>query len=88
MGWVSGIVVYFLVWWVTLFAVLPLWVTPAEPGDPGHHEVGVLGADHDLFDVAEKVRPEPGDEPLRPGWLGARLGHGLYQPAIRQVPES
>jgi predicted secreted protein len=36
MGWVTGIVLYFLVWWVTLFAVLPLWVTPAEPGDPGH----------------------------------------------------
>lgn len=36
MGWVSGIVVYFLVWWITLFAVLPLWVTPTEPSDPGH----------------------------------------------------
>ena len=36
MGWLTGIVVYILVWWVTLFAVLPLWVTPAEPGDPGH----------------------------------------------------
>ncbi len=36
MSWVTGIVVYFLVWWVTLFAVLPLWVTPADPGDPGH----------------------------------------------------
>jgi len=36
MGWVTGIVVYFLVWWVTLFAVLPLWVTPADPGDPGY----------------------------------------------------
>jgi len=36
MGWVTGIVVYFLVWWVTLFAVLPLWVTPADPDDPGH----------------------------------------------------
>ena len=36
MGWVSGIVVYFLVWWVTLFAVLPLWVTPADPDDPGY----------------------------------------------------
>jgi predicted secreted protein len=34
MGWVTGIVVYFLVWWVTLFAVLPLWVTPANPRDP------------------------------------------------------
>jgi predicted secreted protein len=36
MGWVTGIIVYVLVWWITLFAVLPLWVTPAEPGDPGH----------------------------------------------------
>ncbi len=36
MNWLTGIVVYILVWWVTLFAVLPLWVTPAEPGDPGH----------------------------------------------------
>jgi predicted secreted protein len=36
MGWVTGIVVYLLVWWVTLFAVLPLWVTPAEPDDPGY----------------------------------------------------
>ena len=36
MGWVTGIVVYVLTWWVTLFAVLPLWVTPADPDDPGH----------------------------------------------------
>jgi predicted secreted protein len=36
MGWVTGIIVYVLVWWITLFAVLPLWVTPAEPEDPGH----------------------------------------------------
>ena len=36
MGWVAGIVVYFLVWWVTLFAVLPLWVTPADRDDPGY----------------------------------------------------
>ena len=36
MGWFTGIVVYFLVWWVTLFAILPLWVRPAEPDDPGH----------------------------------------------------
>ncbi len=28
MGWVTGIIVYVLVWWITLFAVLPLWVTP------------------------------------------------------------
>jgi predicted secreted protein len=36
MGWVTGIVVYFLVWWVALFAVLPLWVTPPDPDDPGY----------------------------------------------------
>jgi predicted secreted protein len=36
MGWVTGIVVYLLVWWVTLFAVLPLWVTPADSDDPGY----------------------------------------------------
>ena len=33
MGWLTGVVVYVLVWWVTLFAILPLWVTPAEPGE-------------------------------------------------------
>jgi predicted secreted protein len=36
MGWVTGIVVYVLAWWVTLFAVLPLWVTPADADDPGY----------------------------------------------------
>ncbi len=36
MNWLTGVVVYILVWWVCLFAVLPLWVTPSEPGDPGH----------------------------------------------------
>ena len=36
MGWLTGIVVYILVWWVTLFAILPLWVTPSEPGQEGH----------------------------------------------------
>jgi predicted secreted protein len=35
MGWVTGIVLYILVWWVTLFAILPLWVTPSEPNDIG-----------------------------------------------------
>ena len=36
MNWFTGTVVYILVWWVVLFAVLPLWVTPAEPDDPGY----------------------------------------------------
>lgn len=36
MGWVSGIVVYLLAWWMILFMVLP-WGSrpPAEP-EPGH----------------------------------------------------
>ena len=36
MNWLTGVVVYILARWVCLFAVLPLWVTPAEPGEPGH----------------------------------------------------
>ena len=36
MNWLTGIVVYILVWWVTLFAILPLWVTPTDPDDPGY----------------------------------------------------
>jgi predicted secreted protein len=36
MNWLTGTIVYILLWWVILFAVLPLWVVPAEPGDPGH----------------------------------------------------
>jgi predicted secreted protein len=36
MNWFTGIIVYVLVWWVTLFAILPLWVVPAERGGIGH----------------------------------------------------
>ncbi|HWD57600.1 MAG TPA: DUF1467 family protein [Stellaceae bacterium] len=36
MGWVTGIVVYVLTWWVVLFMTLPLWIKPTEPGDTGH----------------------------------------------------
>jgi len=35
MGWRPVPSSTVLVWWVTLFAVLPLWVTPSEPGDVG-----------------------------------------------------
>ena len=51
MGWFTGLVVYFLVWWVTLFAVLPLWVTPADPGDPGYG-AGAPGQPRLLLKVA------------------------------------
>jgi predicted secreted protein len=36
MGWVPGIVVYIIIWWVVIFAVLPFGVRPAEEGDVGH----------------------------------------------------
>jgi predicted secreted protein len=32
MGWVTGTMVYFLVWWTVLFAVLPFGVQPDEAG--------------------------------------------------------
>jgi predicted secreted protein len=35
-SWASGIVVYFLIWWVVLFAVLPWGVQPPERAEPGH----------------------------------------------------
>jgi predicted secreted protein len=38
MGWATGIMVYFLVWWTVLFAVLPFGVQPepnAEETDGG-----------------------------------------------------
>jgi predicted secreted protein len=36
MGWVTGIVVYVLTWWLVLFAILPLRVTPTDPGETGY----------------------------------------------------
>ncbi len=32
MGWISSIVVYILVWWVVIFAILPMGNTPIEEG--------------------------------------------------------
>jgi predicted secreted protein len=36
MGWVPGIVVYVIIWWVVIFAVLPFGVKPTADGDIGH----------------------------------------------------
>ncbi|RAI60193.1 DUF1467 family protein [Roseicella frigidaeris] len=33
MGWFSGVVVYLLIWWVALFAVLPIGTQPNPEGD-------------------------------------------------------
>ncbi len=34
MTWFSGVVVYLLVWWIVLFAVLPFGTRPDAEGDP------------------------------------------------------
>jgi predicted secreted protein len=34
MGWFTGVVLYALIWWTTLFAVLPIGVVPADRPDP------------------------------------------------------
>jgi predicted secreted protein len=36
MGWISGIFVYLLIWWVVLFAVLPWGVQVPDNPEPGH----------------------------------------------------
>jgi len=36
MGWVSGIVVYLMIWWLVIFMVLPFGVKPPEDPEPGH----------------------------------------------------
>lgn len=34
MGWFTGCVLYALIWWVVLFAVLPVGASPVADGDP------------------------------------------------------
>lgn len=36
MTWFGGIVVYVIVWWMVLFAVLPWGNRPPETPEPGH----------------------------------------------------
>ena len=36
MGLVSGIAVYIVLWWVVIFAVLPLGAHPPDAAEPGH----------------------------------------------------
>ena len=58
MTWLTAVVVYVLVWWVTLFAILPLWVTPSEPGeigDPGAPKRPLLGRKLALTTVVAAV---------------------------------
>lgn len=34
MNWFTGVVVYVLIWWTALFAVLPIGTRPDAEGDP------------------------------------------------------
>lgn len=36
MSWATGLMVYLVIWWTILFAVLPLGVRPAENPGKGH----------------------------------------------------
>ena len=36
MNWVQGVVAYVIIWWVVVFAVLPLGVRPLAKGDIGY----------------------------------------------------
>ncbi|WP_343562904.1 DUF1467 family protein [Kiloniella sp. b19] len=36
MNWVTGILVYVIIWWVTIFMVLPWGARPAENPEEGH----------------------------------------------------
>jgi predicted secreted protein len=36
MNWVFGIATYVVIWWVTIFAILPIGITPSEEDDAGH----------------------------------------------------
>lgn len=35
MNFVSGIVLYVIIWWLVIFTVLPWGIRQAEPGSPG-----------------------------------------------------
>jgi predicted secreted protein len=41
MSWFTGLVVYFLIWWVVLFAVLPIGMHPLADPDPASGFRGV-----------------------------------------------
>ena len=36
MGWLSGVFIYFLIWWIVLFTVLPWGVRVSDSPEPGH----------------------------------------------------
>jgi predicted secreted protein len=35
MSWITGLAIYFVMWWIVLFAVLPWGSRPPEQAEPG-----------------------------------------------------
>ena len=60
----------------------------AQTADGRHHGVGIVGPEHHHLHIAEVVRPEPGDEPLRPQWLAARVRLDRSRRLGRRSPPS
>ncbi len=40
MNWFTGIIVYFLIWWVVVFTVLPFGLKRDKTGKPEHPHIG------------------------------------------------
>lgn len=45
MSWLVGIFTYFLIWWVSLFAILPLGVSRDDKPEQGHDSGAPLKAE-------------------------------------------
>ena len=50
MGWPTGIAVYFVVWWLSLFMVLPWGVVSS-----GHQEIGAMPGAPDNPHIKKKI---------------------------------
>ena len=53
----NGIVVSILVWWLTLFAMLPLWVRPADPAHAADGPAAPASGAQGGGDLAQFSRP-------------------------------
>ena len=48
MNWFTGCVLYILIWWITLFAVLPIGTKPVVQADPTSRLAWRAGAAADM----------------------------------------
>ncbi len=68
MGLVSSIAIYFVIWWLVIFAVLP-W------GVQNKHEAGIVD---DVADDAAPVNPNLGKKVLATTVISAVIFAGVY----------